>query len=225
MVEVNERPLEGKTALVTGGARAEDPLPMLVAIHGLGDSPEGFAGLVRDLPVPARVILPQGLDAHAPGWSWFPVRARDPDVDALARGIDLASDRIAAMTDELARTRATLGRPVVTGFSQGGMLTFNLAVRHGELFSAAFPVGGWLPPPSWPKGRAPAGAPPIHALHGDADPAVRYGPTREAVEALRARGWDAELSTYPGVGHAIPPPMRAELHRRLTAALKTLAPQ
>ncbi len=193
---------------------------MLVAIHGLGDSPAGFAGLVRDLPVPARVILPRGLDAHEPGWSWFPIRARDPDVTALAHAIDRAADRLAPMIEQLARERPTLGRPVVTGFSQGGMLTFNLAARHGALLAAAFPVGGWLPPPSWPEGRAPADAPPIHALHGDADPAVRYGPTKAAVDALRARGWDATLSTYPGVGHAIPPPMRAELQRLLADALR-----
>ncbi|MFO7565984.1 MAG: alpha/beta fold hydrolase, partial [Enhygromyxa sp.] len=175
--------------LVTAGADPSAELPMLVAIHGLGDSPEGFSSLLEGFDRPVRVILPRALDPHEPGWSWFPIRARDKDVEKLAAGIERAADALAPAIAELAEQRPTLGKPIVTGFSQGGMLAFCLAVHHGELFSAAFPLGGWLPPPLWPKSAAagdappsaPPSAPPIIAFHGDEDRAVKFEPTEEAV--------------------------------------------
>lgn len=196
-------------------------LPMLVAIHGLGDRPENFKQVVADLPVVARVIVPRGLTPVDDGFSWFPIRARSPDVAGLSAGISKAADRLAVLIAELQRTRPTVGLPVITGFSQGGMLSFTLAVYHPELCAAAIPVGGWLPPPLWPSAlpeRRPL--PKIVALHGEADPAVKYAPTREAVEHLEKLGWPASLKSYPDVGHAIPPVVRRELYLQLGRALE-----
>lgn len=211
--------------VLTGGAQPDEALPMLVAIHGLGDEPKQFAGLVADLPVKARVILPRAIDDYEVGWSWFPVRAADPDVDALARGITRAAKAIDAGITRLERDRPTVGKPVVTGFSQGGMLTFALAVTYPEHYQAAFAVGGWLPPPLWPREDVEAKTlPPIVALHGEADPAVKFEPTREAVEHLSSIGAEAELHPYPEVGHAIPPAMREELHALIVAELEHPTP-
>lgn len=204
--------------LLTGPAGSEDRLPMIVAIHGLGDRPEHFAGLLVGLPVAARVILPRGLDPVDDGFSWFPIRARSSDIAGLSRGIAGAGDRLVPFVRELVAARPTVGKPVVTGFSQGGMLSFYLAVAAPELFAAAVPVGGWLPPPLWPTDR-PAVAPTIVALHGEADTAVKFAPTREAVDKLKQLGWPAELKSWPEVGHAIPPPIRRELFHQLTRAL------
>ena len=202
-----------------------DALPMIVAIHGLGDEPRNFAGLLAGLPVQARVILPRAIDDHEVGWSWFPVRARDPDVEALAKGIVRAADAVDAGVRRLEVSRPTLGKPIVTGFSQGGMLTFALAVRHPDHYAAAMPVGGWLPPPLWPEALGDAAPPPIVALHGDADPAVKIQPTRDAVAKLDELGANAALHEYPGIGHMIPPDMRTELHQLLVDAVKRVRAQ
>lgn len=196
-------------------------LPMLVAIHGLGDSPENFQDLVIDLPVAARVILPRGLDPVESGYSWFPVRARSADVAGLSKGIAAAGDRLAALIIVLQQTRPTVGLPVITGFSQGGMLTFELAVHHPELVGGAIPVGGWLPPPLWPSALpAHRPLPKIVALHGEVDTAVKLLPTQEAVEHLETLGWPVSLRRYPEVGHAIPPVVRRELYQQLQRALE-----
>lgn len=196
-------------------------LPMLIAIHGLGDTPENFQHVISDLPVTVRVIIPRGLDPVDDGFSWFPLRARSQDVAGLSKGISSAADRLARLIAELQRSRPTTGRPVVTGFSQGGMLSFALAVYHPEVIAMAVPVSGWLPPPLWPSAlpeRRPL--PKIVALHGEADAAVKFIPTREAVEHLEKLGWPAILKPYPEVGHAIPPKMRRELYLQLQHALE-----
>ena len=196
-------------------------LPMLVAIHGLGDSPENFQHLIVDLPVAARVIVPRGFDPVETGYSWFPVRARSADVAGLSQGIAAAGDRLAAMITALRQTRPTVGLPVITGFSQGGMLAFELAVHHPELVGGAIPVGGWLPPPLWPSVLpAHRPLPKIVALHGEIDAAVKFQPTLEAIAHLEKLGWPASLRRYPEVGHAIPPVVRRELYQQLQRALE-----
>jgi phospholipase/carboxylesterase len=211
--------------LITGDAERDATLPMIVAIHGLGDTPENFANLFASFDRPARVILPRAIDAHEDGgWSWFPFRARDPDVEALAKSIAAASDQLAPAIAELSEDRPTRGKPIVTGFSQGGMLTFMLAVEHPELLDHAIVISGWLPPPRWPKGKPPADTPTIVALHGDVDKAVAFEPTRAAIDHLNSKGWSAELHRYPDVGHAIPPPMRDELFTLLRGYLEETQP-
>ena len=193
---------------------------MIIAVHGLGDRPEDFAGLLEEFPSPARVILPRALDEHEPGFSWFPIRARSEDVNGLSTGIKAAADAIAAHVEAVQKARPTVGRPIVTGFSQGGMLSFTLAAQHPEQFAAAYPVGGWLPPPLWPTA-APASArgnPPVVALHGDDDRALLIENTRASVARQRELGYDVELLEYPGVGHQITLEMRAKLWELLRSA-------
>ncbi|MEM9459732.1 MAG: dienelactone hydrolase family protein [Myxococcota bacterium] len=208
--------------VVLGGADPSTPLPMLVAIHGLGDTPDNFRHLLDGFGEPVRVILPRGLDpTDAGGWSWFPIRARDPNVEALATGIAEAARRVSLGLAQLQASRPTVGKPIVTGFSQGGMLTFTLAVHHPEVVGHAIAIGGWLPPPLVPQALDPERSyPPLHALHGTADAAVAYAPTQAAVEALAGLGLSVELTSYEGVGHMIPPPMRRDLYDRLTDAVR-----
>jgi phospholipase/carboxylesterase len=203
--------------IVLGGAQPDEPLPMIVAIHGLGDAPENFAHLFDTFTEKARLVLPRGVDpSEGGGWSWFPLRARDADVDGLSRGIASSADAIAEAIAELKSQRPTRGAPIVTGFSQGGMLAFAVAARHPEVVGAALPIGGWLPPPLVPQSlREGVKYPPIHAFHGTEDVAVKYAPTVASVQALTALGVPAELHTYEGVGHVITP----EIHRDVTDAI------
>jgi phospholipase/carboxylesterase len=111
---------------------------------------------------------------------------------------------------------------VLTGFSQGGILSFALAVSHPDLFTVVIPVAGTLPAPLRPERIGdPADYPPIVALHGDHDSALLIEPTRASIEALRKLGLRAELHEYPGIRHTIPPVMRAELTRLVGAAARS----
>jgi len=208
----------------TGSAKPDEPLPLLVAIHGLGDRPESFVSLFDGLGARARLIVPYGLDPFGQGYSWFPISSGDEAL--LARGTEHAANRLAAMIDALVRSRPTLGKPIVTGFSQGGMLSFTLAVLHPEIIGAAYPMGGLLAAPlrprSWPMGKT---QPEIHAFHGATDARVPVAGARASLESLRAIGFAAELREYPGVGHAVPPTMQRDLRAALEAALERAAPR
>jgi phospholipase/carboxylesterase len=227
VIEPPPLPVAGDLAyleVMLGGARPDEPVPMIVAIHGLGDEPHNFAGLFDAFPERARLILPRAPTAFEEGgWSWFPVRARDRDVESLSRGIEAAANTIANSVTVLVQDRPTVGAPIFTGFSQGGMITFAIAVHHPEITGAAVPVGGWLPPPLWPAGKGSGTAyPRILALHGTADTAVHFDTTKEAVDHLGALGFDVELKAYEGVPHVLTPDVRMDLTAALVEAVRAI---
>ena len=206
----------GYLELYTAAAKPGQTLPMILAIHGLGDRPERFRGLFRDLPVPTRLIVARGIDRYGRGFSWFPIRVGNVDEARLTKGVRHAANRLARMIEALVKRYPTRRRPLVTGFSQGGILSFALAAEHPQLIASAVPLAGWLPRPMWPA-QAPAAAVPIVALHGDADRVLPIAPTRAAVAALRKLGMAVELHEYPAVVHTVSPAMRRALYREIAA--------
>jgi phospholipase/carboxylesterase len=202
---------------ITGGKRRADKLPLIIAIHGLGDRPEHFVRLFDEFASPARLIVPYG-EPYGGGFSWFPV-VRGASPDALAAGIERAARRLDPMIRALAATRPTTGKPIVTGFSQGGMLSFAIAVLSPSSVSAAFPVSGLLPSPlwpsSWPQGTA---SPRIEAFHGEADRVVSVLGDRQGVAKLRELGLEVVLREYAGVPHTVNAEMRRDLYAALEAA-------
>jgi phospholipase/carboxylesterase len=203
--------------ILTGGASPSDALPLVVGIHGLGGDPERYGLILSSLSLRARVILPYGLEPYGDGFAWFPPWRDDAE---LAAGTQRAADRLAAMIDELVRRRPTTGAPIVTGFSQGGILSFALAVLHPESVRAAFPVSGLLAPSLWPS-QLPAGRamPRVHALHGTADDRVPIAGARATVQRLREVGFSADLVEYQGVGHTVTTEMRRDLVQALSQEL------
>ncbi|GEM_PF-5813 len=193
--------------------RGVEGAPILIALHGRGDAPSRFAPLYEPLYDRAHVVVPQGLSAFRTGFTWFPTRAAG-DPAELAAGVLLAASRVALLAESLVRE----GRlPVVTGFSQGGMISFSLAAHHPGTVRAAVPAGGFLP-----EGVELVEAdrrPPVVAFHGAEDELVRASWAATSVELLSAAGWDAELHSYEGVGHSLPHPLRSDYLDTLSAFL------
>ena len=77
------------------------------------------------------------------------------------------------------------GKVVVTGFSQGGMLSYALALHHPELIEYALPISGMLPEVLWPTTPPPSAASARPSTPGTRAVAhARRRPTRPAEVAL-----------------------------------------
>ena len=202
--------------MVTAGGQVDQALPIIVAVHGLGDRPEHFLRWIQRLPFAARVIAPRGPSAHDRGFSWFPAtRPFDaPPPDTLA-GIRESTDRLATLLDHLARAHPSPRKPIITGFSQGGILSFAVAVRYPDAIAAALPISGtWSAPPG---DNTTGRTAPIYAFHGEADEVIPVGLAEAAMTALSARGPLVSLQRYPGVRHTISRQMRRDIFERLDA--------
>lgn len=202
----------------TRGAPADARLPMVVALHGLGDRPERFAGLFDGFPLAARVIVPRAPTPYGGGSSWF--RIERPPGAAMVGDMRASTDAIAALITRLTARHPTVGRPVVAGFSQGGMLSYALAVHHPKLIAGAVPIAGLLPEALWPKAGPIA---PVRALHGVADARVPYAAAEALVLRFVDLGADARLQPFVEVGHQVPPAVRAAAFEAIAALIAPAA--
>jgi len=202
----------------TGGALPDQRLPLLVVLHGLGDTPEDFVGLYTALGLRVRIAAAAGIFPWAGGYAWFPIE--HTTTERWSEGVRHATDVLVPAIRALAQQHPTCGLPIVSGFSQGAMLSYALAARADGGIAAALPIGGFLPEALFPAARPVTGPlPMVHAFHGTADARIAIALDRSSVAALRAAGYDATLNEYVGVGHTIPEAMWRDLQRRLATIL------
>jgi phospholipase/carboxylesterase len=208
---------------MTGGARPDERVPMIVALHPMDGDPVDFLPLLRRYRRRARLILPYG---HPSGgmYFWYDF-GRD---DVIGTLVTREADRLAVALAALVAARPTVGKPLVTGFSQGGMMAFALAVTHPEALAAAFPISGLLPPPLYPSaalssGPRPTTLPPVVAFHGASDLAVPTQGARASIAELRQAGYTAELHEYAGVEHDIAAEELGEILERIGRAADSFA--
>jgi phospholipase/carboxylesterase len=193
---------------------ADETAPLVVAIHGRGDRPENWVETWTAFPARAQIALPRAFDPLGDGFSWFPFREGLSE-DQWAAGVASAEARLWKAIAHLAGS--TKRRVVVTGFSQGGILSFAIAARHPDEVVGAFPVAGALPAPLRPKDHGRTA--PTVAFHGTADRMIPFAWGRAAVDSFKDQGNVAELHEYAGVGHAMTAQMRSDLW---TAIVKSL---
>ncbi|MEZ4322452.1 MAG: dienelactone hydrolase family protein [Myxococcota bacterium] len=186
----------------------------VVALHGYGADPVDLKNLFTGYPGDLQVLLPRAPDqVHQRGWSWFP-RLRDVGRDELASGVNARADALVAALPTAPTQRPILGKPIITGFSQGGMLAFTAAAHHPEAFSASLPLSGFLPdltPPTAP-------GIPVHAFHGALDNVIPAADAQASVDLLQKAGWNATVKIYPDTTHSVPAPVRADLYAAIAEA-------
>jgi phospholipase/carboxylesterase len=212
----------------SGGAKLEDPLPMLILLHGKASTPEVMLREFANVHAPARLIVPRGvpLDSVPVGpfnhdFGWWDIHTRVADEQSFAAAAAEASRRLRVFVHRLLREKPTLGKPVLVGFSQGAIITYTISVQEPDLLSIALPLSGMLPlpliPEAWPAGMP---KPIIHAFHGVRDPIVRIEQDRESVSRLKALGVPATLKEYPNLVHAIGPLEKIDVLKEVDEALR-----
>ncbi len=102
-------------------------------------------------------------------------------------------------------------RVLLTGYSKGGIGTWELAARHPDRFTAAIVMAGRpRPEMSSVDWRVP-----LYVIHAREDEVLDLGATEEIVTALRDRGVPVELHILEGVTHYETQHFARALHRAL----------
>jgi phospholipase/carboxylesterase len=188
----------------------EGPHPTVLLLHGWGASAHDLIGLAPILHRgEALVLCPQGPLAFqagpgAVGYGWFPLtsgRPPDPEVveDALARVgrfLDAAQQRYAIDPAKL----------VMAGFSQGGFMAYQLALRDPERYAGLLALSSWLPTEvarGIPRHPAHARLPTL-VIHGSSDPMVAIDRAYASRDALLELGVPTVFREYD-MGHEIRP--------------------
>ncbi len=201
------------TAHVPAG---DGPFPTIVALHGWGANAHDLLGLAPILHGgEALVLCPQGgiqipIQEGIVGYGWFPLSGGgEPD----PREIERAAASLRGFLDEVVEKYPVDRRKLVlAGFSQGGFMAYELALKDPARFAGLLAMSSWLPGDL----AAATAATPEHAnlpalvVHGTEDPMIPVERGQESRDALIALGLPTAYREYK-MGHGIGPEALREI--------------
>jgi phospholipase/carboxylesterase len=200
----------------------------VVCLHGYGADMRDLAPLAPEIPVerPVRWIFPNGPEKlDWGGRAWFPIDvAAFEEAQRTGKPRDLSGgepDGMAESRVELQAFIQELGASwdnlVIMGFSQGAMMSVDLALRSPKAPAGVAILSGTFVDAKIVAALAPKRAGlPFFQSHGSVDPILGFQEALKLEKALKDAGWSGELRRFEG-GHGIPPELLPELGAWLQA--------
>jgi phospholipase/carboxylesterase len=192
-----------------------DPQQLMLLLHGWGEDGRAMAPLAQALrsAFPQAAILapnaPEAAGAGRSGRQWYSIRQLDPV--AWAERVNTA---LAELQPWVRAQQQRLGvgesATALAGFSQGAILSLELATRQDGIAGRVLAFGGRyvLPPQAAPRNAT------IHLFHGGADTVIPASGSREALDQLAELQADATMDIAEGIGHELHPVLiDSALHR------------
>lgn len=182
-----------------------EKLPVLLFLHGAGErGSDNHLQLRAALEAFAKnnpeaensiIIVPQcPAETQWVNTPWYEINY---SVDEIEESWQLKT--VMKILDKVVcEYKADRDRIYIMGLSMGGFGTWDMLMRHGDVFAAGMPICG---------GADPSKAPlltdiPIRTFHGDVDDAVLVQGTRNIYNAIiEAGGKKIEYKEYKGEGH------------------------
>jgi phospholipase/carboxylesterase len=188
----------------------EGPHSTLVLLHGWGANAQDLLGLAPTIHGGnALVLCPQGstvvpFGGGMHGYGWFPlVPGQPPDVESFLRAAGSLRSFLAMAAERYPIDRE---RTAVAGFSQGGMMAYELGLREPERFAGLAALSAWLPEElarELPRRPEHEGFP-VLVVHGRQDTMIPVERARESREHLRPLGVSLTYREFD-MGHEIQP--------------------
>lgn len=214
--------LGGLRVRITGG---DDGGPLVILLHGFGAPGDDLVPLtnVLDVPPGTRFAFPEApLELPPPfgignSRAWWMIDFEKLErvmsgggprnvADEIPEGLPAARELVIAMLDELQNAvGAAPERTVLGGFSQGAMLSCDVALHTERPFAGLLLLSGnLLADAEWAPRMASRAGLPVFQSHGTEDPLLPFEGALKLHDALVAAGLEAELTKFRG-GHEIPP--------------------
>ena len=111
--------------------------PLLVLLHGYGSNEEDLFSFAPTLPEDWLIVSFRApMNSAYEGYSWYEIDLMNQenriDVSQAKRSLELILENILKITNQYGLTE---NETHLAGFSQGGILTYALALNHPELFT------------------------------------------------------------------------------------------
>ncbi len=173
--------------LDTDFVRARQPVGkrLLIALHGLGDSIEGYRWLPEALNLRwMNYLLVNAPDDYYGGFSWYDLYG---DADS---GVRRSRGLLSALLDSLAAAGFPSEETVLFGFSQGCLMTLDVGLRHSRPLAGLAGVSGYVHRASELIGElSPVSRQQkVLVTHGTQDPLIACSMARSQMESLRVAG-------------------------------------
>ncbi len=177
----------------------------VIWLHGLGASGHDFEPIVPELQLPADLPV-RFLFPHAPEIpvtvnggmimpAWYDILAMDIDRKVDENGVQVSADAVDALIAREMDRGIPSERIIVAGFSQGGAVAYQCALRHPKPLAGLLTLSTYMAMPvtvSEANARIP-----VMVSHGTMDPVVAEALGQRAVASLQQMGLSPEYRTYP----------------------------
>jgi phospholipase/carboxylesterase len=184
----------------------------VIWLHGLGADGHDFEPIVPELGLefPARFVFPHApvrpvtINGGMAMRAWYDILGLDRGAAEDAAGIRASAAAVTEVIDtEFARGMPT-DRIVLAGFSQGGAIALQTALREPRPLGGVLALSTYLPLASTlaaERSAANAGVP-IFMAHGTADNLLPFALGESSRRALDAMGYRVEWHAYP-MAHSV----------------------
>ena len=191
------------------------PTAAVIWLHGLGADGHDFAPIVPELGAvrewtrfvfphaPARpVTINFGMTMRA----WYDIRDKDGTLVSDPDDLRESQRTVEALIEDEVRAGIAADRIVLAGFSQGGAVALQAALRNSRRLAGLLALSTYLPlARTLAAERSAANADiPVFMAHGEHDPLVGLDRAVASRDTLLRLGYEVEWRTYP-IPHAVCP--------------------
>jgi phospholipase/carboxylesterase len=185
---------------------AAAPTASVIWLHGLGADGNDFVPVVNMLNLPhVRFILPHALYKKVTannGYemrAWYDVFGFGPGNREDEAGIHQSQAYIESLISKEIARGIPANRIVLAGFSQGGAVALQTALRHKQALGGVMALSTYLPlKASLEKEKSLLNQHiPIFMAHGTSDNVITFSTNHLSVEVLKAQHYSINFHEYP----------------------------
>src|SRR5277367_4003647 len=156
---------------------------LMIVLHGLGDSVEGWKWLPEAMNLPwLNFLLVNAPDKYYEEFSWF-----DYPNDIVS-GVLRSRKLLFNLLDDLRTKNFPAEQITLGGFSQGCLMAIDVGLRYPHKLAGLVGISGWVfEIDKLLKELSPVALQQrLLATHGQFDPMIPFDPVREQVQSLKA---------------------------------------
>jgi phospholipase/carboxylesterase len=166
---------------------------LMILLHGLGDSMEGYRWAPEALQLPwMNYLLVNAPDGYYGGFSWYDY-ANNP-----APGIKRSRELLFELLDDCRAKNFPANETILFGFSQGCLMTIEVGLRYPHLFAGLVGVSGYAhEPEKMLRELSPVAKQQRFLItHGTQDPLIPFLKVKEQVKLFQESGVQMEWREF-----------------------------
>jgi len=174
-------------------AKEKNSKRLMVMLHGLGDSIEGYRWLPEAMGFPwMNYLLVNAPDEYYGGYAWFEFGGD------IVPGVQRSRKMLFELLDAMRARGFPTEQTTIGGFSQGCLMAIEAALRYSHRFAGIVGISGWVcKPEKLMQELSPVAVQQrLLITHGTIDPLVPFANTREHVNILKASGLHVEWHEF-----------------------------
>jgi phospholipase/carboxylesterase len=173
---------------------AEKSSRLMVMLHGLGDSIEGYRWWSEVMGLPwMNYLLVNAPDEYYGGYSWFDYPGN------IVPGVVRSRKMLFELLDDLRAKNFPTEQTTLGGFSQGCLMTMDVGLRYPHRFAGLLGISGWVfeLEKTMKELSLVARQQRLLLTHGTDDPLIPIEKVRPQIPPLKAAGLNVEWREFP----------------------------